>query len=114
MNGRDAALLIIRRACADLFSGCIDLATLENISRRAVTSISGVEKMKAQNGNNWHAVIAPAHSLARGADRQAEYIRLAFVAVNYSTAVATASQLAAEYSQERGREYGVINLTVGG
>lgn len=56
------------------------------------------------------AQLAPVQSTARGKERVAEYVQVTMDAVNYSTAVAMASERAAALSAERGVEYGVVRV----
>ena len=54
--------------------------------------------------------IAPAKSTARGKAREAETITFTLNATNYSSAMATASGMAADKSAEEGIEYGVVRV----
>ena len=63
-----------------------------------------------ENKSLFTAQIAPVNSTARGKAREAETITLTLSATNYSSAVAAASGMAADRTNETGIEYGVIRV----
>lgn len=62
------------------------------------------------NKNLFTAQIAPVNSLARGKAREAETITFTLSATNYSSAVAAASNAAADRTKETGIEYGILSI----
>ena len=62
------------------------------------------------NKHIFTAQIAPVNSTARGKAREAETITFTLSATNYSSAVATASGMAADRTKETGIEYGILSI----